>query len=116
MFRASGKYPAEEYHQSEIEVDCVTLESFCDSRGISGVDLMWLDAQGAELSILRGLGERIAGVKVVQCEVECREMYPGQPLWPEVHGFMAAHGFAFHGFRGRNDWFADAIYVGAGVG
>jgi FkbM family methyltransferase len=112
IFRASGKYPAEKYHQTEIEVDCVTLESFCTGQGIDGIDLMWLDAQGAELSILKGLGKRIENVNVVQCEVEFREMYSGQPLWPEVHRFMAAHGFVFHGFRGRNDWFADAIYVG----
>lgn len=116
MFRASGKYPAEQYSQIEIEVDCVTLESFCDVHGIPCIDLMWLDAQGAELSILKGLGRRIEKVKLVQCEVEFREMYTGQPLWPEVHRFMAAHGFLFQGFRNRNEWFGDAIYVASHLG
>jgi hypothetical protein len=72
---------------------------------------MWLDAQGAELSILQGLGERLRDVKIVQCEVEFKEMYAGQPLWPEVHRFMITNGFCFHGFHDRNEWFADAIYV-----
>jgi hypothetical protein len=115
MFRVSEEYNAEVLYQTEIEVDCIRLETFCGTRGIAEIDLMWLDAQGSELNILKGLGEKIGRVKVVQCEVEFKEIYAGQPLWPEINEFMVEHGFQLHGIYDPNEWFGDAIFVNSNL-
>lgn len=55
VFRASGKYPIEQYVQDEIEVDSITLEKFLHENNIEDVDLLWMDIQGAELMLLKGV-------------------------------------------------------------
>ena len=45
-----------------IDVDAVSLDDFCGSRGISP-DLIKIDVEGAELGVLRGAGKTIAALK-----------------------------------------------------
>lgn len=122
IYRASGLYDGiEAYVQDEVTVDSTRLDTFCGSNGLSKIDFLWLDAQGAELRILTGLGCYLAKVAVLKCEVEFREQYAGQPLWPEVRKFLELHGFRFVQFYGhpaehtalveKRDWFADAVFV-----
>jgi FkbM family methyltransferase len=70
LLRASGKYPVETFAQGEIMVEGTSLRSFMAERDLSGVDLLWMDIQGAELMALEGLGDRIAQVKLIHTEVE----------------------------------------------
>lgn len=105
LFKASGKYTIETYIQDEIEVECRTLYNF------PPIDLMWLDAQGAELMILKGLKEKINNVKIIHLEVNFLEQYSGQPLYEEVKKWLEESGFIFHSFFDKNDWFSDAIFV-----
>lgn len=62
-----------------------------------------LDAQGAELDILRGglktISERSVALIV---EVEFCQLYAEQPLFAEVDQFMRAHNFSFYGFSGMS--------------
>jgi FkbM family methyltransferase len=106
IFKASGKYPIENYVQDEITVQSYRLDSFNIIP-----DLLWLDAQGAELSILQGLGSKLKDVKFIQTEVEMQEIYEGQPLFPDVLNFLEKNNFIFLGFGYRCDWFADAYFI-----
>ncbi len=53
-----------------------------------------IDVQGAELSVLRGFGEKLASVRAIWMEVSNVEMYEGQPLRIDVKKFMEESGFA----------------------
>jgi hypothetical protein len=56
-----------------------------------------LDLQGAELSALRGLRERIADVRVILTEVEFAPLYDGQPLFGDLDVHLRGAGFRlFH--------------------
>jgi FkbM family methyltransferase len=114
MFKASGLYPIETYVQNEIKVPSITLKTFCEERHIDEIDLLWLDAQGAELKILKGLGEAISNVKIIKTEVEFKPQYTDAPLFEEVLEFLESKGFRFAKFLGNVDsesWFDDAIFI-----
>ncbi|MDH7515480.1 MAG: FkbM family methyltransferase, partial [Bacteroidota bacterium] len=63
LFRASGLYPHERYVQHAIRVRTVRLDSWAASAGVTSVDILWLDLQGAELLALRGLGRLLETVR-----------------------------------------------------
>jgi FkbM family methyltransferase len=59
-------------------------------------DLIKIDVQGAELTIL-GHGEtKLRSALVVESEVEFVPLYKDQPLLGDVHCFMRDRGFMFH--------------------
>jgi FkbM family methyltransferase len=79
--------------EKEIEVETETLEGVCQTEGISQIDLVHLDVQGAELAVLKGAGPLIEQIGAIWMEVEAIPLYEGQPLKSDVERFMAAHGF-----------------------
>lgn len=76
-----------------IEVDAIRLDSFLDEQNIPTIDLMWMDAQGAELLCLQGLGTRIENVKMIQTEVGIQAYYEGHTLYPDIKKYLEEHGF-----------------------
>jgi FkbM family methyltransferase len=61
------------------------------------IDLLKLDLQGYELEALRGLGERLAEVRLIFTEVEYVPLYEGQPLFADIDQFLRQAGFRlFH--------------------
>jgi FkbM family methyltransferase len=81
--------------RSEIDVPVLCLDRFCADRGIAGIDLLKLDAQGYELRILdgaRNLLDRLA-IPLIYTEVGFVRIYEGQPLFPEVYDYLFARGY-----------------------
>lgn len=83
---------------------------------VATIDLLKLDCQGAELSVLKGAGNRIRDIRWVYCEVSIDPIYEGAPLFGEVHAFLREAGFELRhmdGFSGagRSIQWADALYA-----
>jgi FkbM family methyltransferase len=74
--------------QTEIEVDCVRL----DSRDINP-DAIFMDIQGAELMALEGLGDKINDVRIVALETQYHSCYLGGPTFYEIDSFLNEKGF-----------------------
>ena len=72
-----------------------------------------IDTQGAELAILKGMGNYLyqASVKAIYLEVNKRELYKGIPLVQEIDAFLLKHQF----FRVKTimtpEGWGDAIYL-----
>lgn len=49
---------------SQVTVDTTTIDDFSQSNNISGIDILKMDAQGAEFSILKGAHEMLKGQKI----------------------------------------------------
>jgi FkbM family methyltransferase len=111
LYPATGQYQLENYPQKRVEIEAVTLESFLAAEAIPGIDLLWMDIQGAELAALRGLGPRLDDVALIHAEVEFEEIYRGQPLFPEVRAFLESRGFRFLGFTIYARHSADAVFA-----
>lgn len=75
------------------EVDLHTLDSWASEAGVSAVDAMKLDVQGAELAVLRGAERILATVRVIELEVTFNVIYAGQPLFGEIDEFLRSRGF-----------------------
>jgi FkbM family methyltransferase len=111
LYKASGKYPIENYVQNEIVVQSTRLETFMAENGIDAIDIIWMDIQGAELQALKSLGHYVKGVKLFHLEVEFFEIYEGQPLFAEVASFLISKGFVLIGFTYKSAYAGDAIFA-----
>ena len=115
IFEASGAYPEETYVQNRIEVESIRLDRFCAAAGVTAIDILWMDVQGAELLVLKGLGDLLPQVSFIHMEVEFFEIYKGQALFPAVDALLAGRGFRLAGFTSYSQYAADALYVGQNV-
>lgn len=115
LFKASGKYPVEQYVQKEIEVESITLKKFLDDEEINSIDVLWMDIQGAELIALQGCEQRINDIKLIHLEVEFFEIYSNQPLFNEINSFFKKKGFIFIMFTALGQYAGDAIYLNKSV-
>lgn len=69
-----------------------------DIPEVASIDLLKVDVQGAELDVLKGAANKLAGVLLVESEVEFLPTYKGQPLFADVDAFLRAQGFMLHTF------------------
>src|ERR1051325_10332828 len=67
---------------AEIQVETCTLDSFCESNGLSRVNVLKLDIEGAELKALTGASEllRSQRIDVLFLEVGFSQRYEGAEL------------------------------------
>lgn len=79
----------------ELIVRTTRLDTFMRDRAIKAVEFLKIDAQGADFSVVRSLGDRIKDVKRIQLEVVLgpHQLYRGAADKPTIMTFMAEHGF-----------------------
>ena len=136
----SSLYQPEETYQSRftqlvefagldysVAIETTTLDQFCQAEGISEIDFLQIDVQGADLDVLKGSEQILETVLAVQIEVEFSPLYRGQPLFSDIDAYLRQRGFTLfdlwpshrHHVRspifsqrhpGRMLW-ADAFYV-----
>lgn len=76
------------------KVDALKIEEFCSINKISFIDLLWLDIQGLELSLIEQSSEFFRkNVNLIHMEVSRIELYEGTALYDEVLDKMAKYGF-----------------------
>lgn len=82
--------------QKTVTVPTLRLDTFFDLVGIAHVDLLKIDAQGADLAVLRSAGPRLRDVAKISLEVDIapRRLYVGSASRAEVVAFLTAAGFA----------------------
>lgn len=69
---------------SKIEVDVVRLDDWASDHGVSEVDFIWMDTQGAEVDIIAGGRETFAQTRFVYTEYSNDELYEGQITLVEI--------------------------------
>ena len=103
----------------QIERPCTTLDRFCADQSINQIDLLKLDTQGAEATILRGAKTLLAdqAIDVVLTEFFCVPHYEGAALLFDVWKEMDAAGYSMfdmeQGLYAPNGQlrFGDAVFV-----
>ena len=80
----------------EEQVPVMPLDVLVRREKLPPPDLLKLDVQGYELEVLRGAPDCLRQARAVLLEVSFRSFYQAQPLFPEIHAFLHAHGFALH--------------------
>lgn len=109
-FRAVSGYH-QEYEQTEVTVEATRLETYCDREGIPAPDLLCVDAQGAALRALRGLGRYLDAVRAIIVEIEHREVFVGEDLYPAVDDFLQRAGFHQAVVIEHDGWYNNYLYL-----
>jgi 2-O-methyltransferase len=76
---------------TEVETD--RLDALARRCGLTVIDYIHMDVQGAELRVLDGAGALLDSVRVIWMEVEAKPLYKDQPLKADVEKFMESRGF-----------------------
>lgn len=76
-----------------VAVPVVSLDHLVTVEGLPIPDLIKLDVQGFELSVLKGAESVLQKAKWVLSEVSFRRFYDGQVLFSELAAFLGARGF-----------------------
>jgi FkbM family methyltransferase len=92
MYSANLEYPIEQYFQNEITVEAIRADTLI-SKGLTCPNLLWIDAQGSELNILRSFGQNLDNVDFIYTELSLFPIYKDAPLAEEVLTFLQAQGF-----------------------
>jgi FkbM family methyltransferase len=61
-----------------IDVETLTLDTYCRREGLGIIDFIWADIQGAEGEMIRGAGETLARTRYLYTEYSDDELYEGQ--------------------------------------
>jgi FkbM family methyltransferase len=99
-------------------VNSVTLDSYCKSNKINQIDILKIDTQGGELSILKGSVEMLTKgqIKCIFCETYFKEQYVDQPLFYEIGIFLQNFGYHLSDFSNpyyneNSLLWCDAIFI-----
>ena len=71
---------------NEIEVDCDTLNNSLTKLDINKLDYLKIDTQGAELEILKGIGNYRP--LLIKIEIHINSMYKDVPNWSELLNYL----------------------------
>lgn len=77
----------------KIPMELHTLDSIKD---LPGIDVLKMDLQGGELSVLKTGRKKLAEAVCVIPEVRFYRMYEGEPLWADVDQELHKQGFVLH--------------------
>lgn len=80
------------FKRAEI-VKTITLDKICNLENIKHISYMHIDAQGAEIKILKGGLKILPKVRAIWMEVAFEKTYDEQPIEPEASRWMLRHGF-----------------------
>lgn len=88
-----------------ITVRSVRLDTFMADKSIDRIDWLKIDAQGADLAVVKSLGARISDVTKITLEVDVAErpQYVGAPARGDVVHYLREHGFEVTYVEGQSD-------------
>jgi FkbM family methyltransferase len=109
--------------QRTIRVRSETIDAFCADWKIDRIDLLKIDAQGADLLVMRGGSQTFGAGRVgaVYFEVTFERSYHGQSTFNACFDFLAGFGFEFVDFyekvrtARRSMAYCNALFVAAPI-
>ena len=77
----------------KIKVESIRLDTFIEKHNIKKIDFLKIDAQGADLDVLRSRGKKLSIVKKLQVEVCDIMIYEGGNNYNDTVSYLNSHGF-----------------------
>lgn len=74
-------------------VKCRTLDSWANENGVTKVDMLWLDMQGAEQQMLAASEKILGTASLIHTEVSKHESYEGAGLYHTLKSFLFSKNF-----------------------
>lgn len=99
------------YSDVPITVNCTTVDHWAQREGVSKIDYIWLDTEGAELYILQNATSILSSVKVISTEVNFQEFRNGMTRFSDLYEFLTDNGFVLHSIWGNPRWQGVGLFV-----
>lgn len=61
--------------EETVEVECISIDIFCEENDIGHIDFIWMDTQGAEREVLMGAKNMLPNIDFIYTEYYDEEMY-----------------------------------------
>jgi FkbM family methyltransferase len=105
-------FPHELSIQKEVMTPAAKLDTWAKIHGIVP-DLIWMDAQGAELDILKGAEETLKSVFVIMTEAALKPYYHGHTMKIDIDSYLESQGFEeiVSARKTGHEYEVDAIYI-----
>ena len=89
------EFTSHHFSDSSFEMDGSKVMSpiRLDSIDISDYDALITDTQGADLNVVKSLGDKIDNFNIIICEVMIKEIYKGIYLEKDINQYMLNKGF-----------------------
>lgn len=84
------------HQEADVLVPTTRLDSFLEASGIAQVDFLKIDAQGADIFVVRSAGERLKDIRKIKLEVTTTptQLYVGGATKEEFIKHLSSQGFA----------------------
>ncbi|MDB4766610.1 FkbM family methyltransferase [bacterium] len=84
----------------EIEVDTVTLDSYCQQHNVDKINILKMDVQGGELKALAGAAKLLEtqSIDLIYCEVNFTRQYEESPLYHDIAIYLEKYGYRMFNF------------------
>ncbi len=96
---------------SRMPVVTATLSELIESLDLDVIDLVWMDVQGAEFTILQDLLPYLKRIRSIYLEVEQHEMYQGEALYSEILEYFHANGFSVARELSNGSQIVNALFI-----
>lgn len=86
--------------EKETLVSVTTVDEYCETNGISFINLLKIDTQGYEFEVLKGCQKlmRKDRIQMIYMEVNFAELYEGLPGFDELFRFLVDNNFGLVSF------------------
>ena len=85
-------YPTVKFNK-RIDVATINLDEWATLNNVDHIDLMWLDMQGAEFSMLKAAPQMVATAKAIFIKIAFTQTYKDIPLYAEVRTWLEQNSF-----------------------
>ena len=74
-----------------VQVECVRMDEVIESLDIKTIDVAKIDVEGVTLQVLQSFGKHLDKLQSIQLEMEHKECWKGQSLYPEIKTWLEAN-------------------------
>ncbi|MFH0882961.1 MAG: FkbM family methyltransferase [bacterium] len=100
--------PFHESHKKTASVDIITLEKYCNDKGISGIDVLKIDTEGYDLFVLKGLNWDSIKPRMILAEFEDRKTVSLKYTFQNMADYLRERGY----FILVSEWYPVVRYGG----
>lgn len=96
---------------SKTTVSVVRLDEFCYENNITEVNVLWMDVQGSELNIFKGMGDILNDVKAIYVECSMIPYYKGASHKDEVIEYLTKYNFELVSETHHDNYEGDFMFL-----
>ena len=98
--------------EKKIEVNLITLDTFCEKNGIDVIDFLKIDTQGYEEFVLQGANNLLKNNKInaIKLEMFFSKIYEKQHSFYEIEKYLHNYGYRLFGINKPGNLYDDIVF------